>query len=249
VGYSEVASDHFATYDRVLDVRPTRVLDLVRGRNAWHSTWVSHYFSGSEVFTEFVDASDAARNMRRQGSVFYITEYPALYMRTLEYGVLVIDRAGGWRPFATWHEARSRGSSPVLVPGCRARSALSTLAHPRSLEWRDGANRGDDHVAIFRLAVQRDVPRLGAGPFRTYSSRATDPNEPWGFNYGENPNMDPRPVVRMARAFGHRAQEVGPEFSAALAAVGRRRAGGARLAALEDDYSKLERILIDLRAN
>lgn len=52
-----------------------------RGRNAWHETWVTHYFDWSFQYS-LLSAKREVERHRSQGSVFYIYELPALAIHT-----------------------------------------------------------------------------------------------------------------------------------------------------------------------
>lgn len=82
--------------------RPIKIFYLYRGRNAWHSTWVQHYYPG--CMTDAIStAKSNAESMRGPGNVFYILDTPALAIES-ELGSLVItqintgDPLGGYEP-------------------------------------------------------------------------------------------------------------------------------------------------------
>ena len=54
---------------------------LISGRNAWHSTWVQHYYPNC-IATRALDLEKDAEKRREIGSVFYIQELPALCFET-----------------------------------------------------------------------------------------------------------------------------------------------------------------------
>lgn len=53
------------------------VFYVLRGRNAWHSTWVEHYFADC-MHTSFLSAKRNAESRRGPGNVFRVIEKPAL---------------------------------------------------------------------------------------------------------------------------------------------------------------------------
>lgn len=53
------------------------VFYVLRGRNAWHSTWVEHYFADC-MHTSLLSAKRNAESRRGPGNVFRIFEKPAL---------------------------------------------------------------------------------------------------------------------------------------------------------------------------
>ena len=73
---------------------------LSRGRNAWHSTWINNYWNGC-MHAELISAKSAAERQRKQGSVFYIYEQPALLIRNC-FGVIAIVEINSERPLARY---------------------------------------------------------------------------------------------------------------------------------------------------
>lgn len=58
-----------------------KIYYLISGRNAWHSTWVQHYYPNC-IATRVSDLEKDAEKRREIGSVFYIQELPALCFET-----------------------------------------------------------------------------------------------------------------------------------------------------------------------
>jgi hypothetical protein len=77
--------------DLLLDIWPGTVVILIRGRNAWHSTWVRHYLRNSTLYTDVPSAKLGAENQRAPGNVFYIVEAPALLLRGTMSNVVLCD--------------------------------------------------------------------------------------------------------------------------------------------------------------
>ncbi|WP_150497730.1 hypothetical protein [Roseibium aquae] len=69
---------------------------IYQGRNAWHSTWVTQYWSGC-MHTTLESAKENAERLRTQGSVFHIQELPALAFRSAK-GVLVVTQINTLQP-------------------------------------------------------------------------------------------------------------------------------------------------------
>ncbi len=60
------------------------------GRNAWHSTWVSHYYPGC-MHTTLASAKEHAEKLRTRGTVFYIKQLPCLVFRSSGVAVIVTE--------------------------------------------------------------------------------------------------------------------------------------------------------------
>jgi hypothetical protein len=84
---------------------------LYRGRNAWHSTWVTHYFDGS-VSSSMRSVRELAEKWRAQGSAFTIREQPALICHT-DAGLLAITQINTERPLGNL--AKRRGAPAALA--------------------------------------------------------------------------------------------------------------------------------------
>lgn len=78
-------------HDLLLDIRVGTVVILIRGRNAWHSTWVRHYLRNSTLYTDVPSAKLGAESQRGPGNVFYIVEAPALLLRGMLSNVVLCD--------------------------------------------------------------------------------------------------------------------------------------------------------------
>lgn len=50
---------------------------LVRGRNAWHSTWVRHWFRNSHFYADQRSAQLGAESLRERGNAFYVRDRAA----------------------------------------------------------------------------------------------------------------------------------------------------------------------------
>jgi hypothetical protein len=77
--------------DPLQEIKVVRIAVLHRGRNAWHTTWVEHYLKDAELFTDVVAAKKGAEVQRRPGNKFYITEVPALMLRSDNFCAVVVD--------------------------------------------------------------------------------------------------------------------------------------------------------------
>ena len=75
----------------LLTVTPAVVYVLIRGRNAWHSTWVTNYKGTGAVYLTLDEAKRAAEKQRVQGSVFYIRQVPAVALNSREGTVVMVE--------------------------------------------------------------------------------------------------------------------------------------------------------------
>jgi hypothetical protein len=91
----------------------TKIYYVTRGRNAWHSTWVTHYFQGC-MHDNIDSAKQQAESMRGPGSVFRIRHQPALSLWTAK-GQVLITQINCEVPLSRWSERnRSQNSEYTL---------------------------------------------------------------------------------------------------------------------------------------
>jgi hypothetical protein len=87
---------------------------LHNGRNAWHSTWVQQYAEGC-MHSDERSAKESAERQRTQGSVFYISQIPALLFRTPN-GCLAVTEINTTQPLSGYSPDAVLKSSPSGTP-------------------------------------------------------------------------------------------------------------------------------------
>lgn len=121
--------------DLLLDVIESSVVLLIRGRNAWNSTWVRHYLEHATLYTDVAGAKTGAEERRGPGNVFYIQEAPALILEGMKSRVILCDthpdipfqRFSGVGPKIT--KTRSGAYVSGVYPGVSVRDAVRVFAH------------------------------------------------------------------------------------------------------------------------
>lgn len=84
-------ANHPDADDVLMSVEGCTVSVLVRGRNAWHSTWVRHWFRNSHFYADHRSAQLGAEPLRERGSVFYVRDRPAIVLRGTSSRIMVFD--------------------------------------------------------------------------------------------------------------------------------------------------------------
>lgn len=69
----------------------TRLAFLTYGRNAWHSTWITRYYTAGSIALTVGTLQSKAERLRTQGSVFKIDEMPALALQTDAATVFLVE--------------------------------------------------------------------------------------------------------------------------------------------------------------
>jgi hypothetical protein len=87
--------------DHVVDVEAVAVCFLVEGRNAWNSTWSRRYRGVAAAFPDVPSAKREAERRRKQGSVFTVSQRPALRFKGSTQDVLALHINTN-RPFFSW---------------------------------------------------------------------------------------------------------------------------------------------------
>lgn len=141
-----------------LSAAPTKIHYLLRGRNAWHSIWVQHYYPGC-MATYNHDVESDTEKRRENGSVWSITELPALAISS-DAGTLVITQLNQRTPLAGYSpEAISAHPTQgtQLMEGARNRYLISgtPLAHialsfePGSRFWKQKPPLQDSVILLY----------------------------------------------------------------------------------------------------
>ena len=141
-------------------MQAVRLFHLWDGRNAWHSTWNEHGID--DIFLSMSDAKKSAERRRRQGSVFFIREHPALLFRGTSASLVVTDlrsysplRGYSWKALRTLDE----GTSLAQV---RLGAALLDVA--RSFDYHSPFWRYRSYHLADRFVL--DQPPIDCAPLR-----------------------------------------------------------------------------------
>ena len=125
--------------ERILTRKLYSAFFLSDGRNAWHSTWVRRYLQDC-LHTDFGTAREAAERHRTNGSVFYITEIPALVICTTNSMIFVVQ-INRHQPFehfrpngSQWRAGRRKSIHAALPVGNEASATMLALS-AESMYW------------------------------------------------------------------------------------------------------------------
>lgn len=142
----------------ILNIKPTKIYYLVRGRNAWNSVWVQHYYPGS-MATSLEDVEKTAETMRERGNVFYISELPALCFESNQ-GNLVVTEINtstpliGYSANATTNdltigqELAENASNNYFSTGANVELAALSFRHD-SRFWKRKPPKNDSVIKLF----------------------------------------------------------------------------------------------------
>jgi hypothetical protein len=160
--------------DLLLSVTPGTVTLLVRGRNAWNSTWVRHYLRNATLYTDTQSAKYGAESQRGPGNVFYVIDAPALLLTGMQSNVVLCD-AHPDNPFGNFTGLRSSVVESMhgawvngLFPGISVRDAVAAFRHtsghwsgstPSEHSLRTGRLESSDQFLMKRVEMQSLVSR------------------------------------------------------------------------------------------
>ncbi|WP_427385127.1 hypothetical protein [Janibacter sp. G56] len=142
-------ADHPDADDVLLDITGCTVSVLVRGRNAWRSIWVRHWFHNSHLFADHRSAQLGAESLRERGSKFYVRDRPALVLHGTSSRIVVFDGFDR-EPFKYFDGiTEDLVSTPVggyyqgVFPGSTLREAVDAF-RPGSRWWARGHHTEND---------------------------------------------------------------------------------------------------------
>ena len=166
--------------DLLLDIASGSVFLLIRGRNAWHSTWVRHYLRNATLYSDLASAKAGAETQRAPGNVFYIMEAPALHLRGAINNVVLTD-AHPDNPFKAFTGMTTKPNPHRLgswiggiFPGVSVRDAVAAFRHDSGY-WK-GPQPDEHSLRSGRLDPGRSIPR-SHGKLQSLKSKA------YGANY------------------------------------------------------------------
>lgn len=194
-----------------LGARAVKLFFLIRGRNAWHSTWVQHYSPGA-MTTDLQSALNNAEKRRTQGSAFYIDEWPALAIDT-EAGVFLITQINTKTPLA--HYSVEPPPDARVLPGtkpglCRKRQLCSgtTIKAIRasfeqwSRHWTQTPWSENSVLCFWLDACHRSKLAAADGPFHRRTSEAPGSRDfLLGWSVKPDTALDASHIRRLAAQF------------------------------------------------
>jgi hypothetical protein len=139
---------------------PILIHSVSWGRNAWHSTWIQRYRSGTLCESRAAARQFIDRN-RTQGSTYYDTVMPGWHLQFDRRAYLICE-INTRRPFERLL------SADFLLPGVSEADAMAML-EPRTAIWR-GHRPARDSVIVQQT-------KLGASSFTSWADRTTFPGQ------------------------------------------------------------------------
>jgi hypothetical protein len=196
--------------DLLLDVAPVTVSVLVRGRNAWYSTWVRHWFHNSHVFSDHHSAQSGAEPLRGPGNVFYVNDVPALLLIGTKSQIAVIDGLRG-EPFKHFSGIKAELVTSLygsyykgIFPGVTMREAVEGFQEGAEGWVKPGVN---DQV---RFGVLPEACILASLPHGRFASSVSFPQ---GSDYvlgwrGDRVSVGKAPCKEQAEGWRNLLEEV-----------------------------------------
>ncbi len=173
VRLAKVDGERLSEYERdelISKIFGAKIFYLKRGRNAWHSKWSMVYYSGAFHHDE-QSAKRAAEEKRVQGSVFYVSELPALVIDTphLRFVVTELNTSA---PLADYLLSLATQDLPTISPPELLRPLA--IGHPvgralasfrtQSRHWRNNLRKHRD-ILVMREGYEY-LARFGNDTYR-----------------------------------------------------------------------------------
>ena len=204
--------------DLLLDIASGSVFLLIRGRNAWHSTWVRHYLGNATLYSDVASAKAGAEAQRAPGNVFYIMEAPAIRLRGTLSNVVLTD-AHPDNPFKTFtgmnteaHPHRLGAWIGGIFPGVSVRDAVGAFRHDSGY-WK-GPQPSEHSLRSGRLDPGISIPR-SHGKLHLLKSKACGANYLLGWSHNlDTSNYTRQGANAIAKAWSQMlndAQAIGTE--------------------------------------
>jgi hypothetical protein len=193
--------------DRISGIEPIRIFYCHHGRNAWHSTWVKKYVHFCMSLT-FDKAKARAEELRKQGSVFYIRELPALLLRGQEYW-LAVTQINCDTPLQGYCPRLGEGNPSAdrlarrLTFGVSFEDAAASFKSG-SPYWQVAPPRDNSVVVVFYPSDPRLAPNplpLGGAKLKAWKSCSSGPDYQLGWNEDKNP-LSTRAIAELGRTVG-----------------------------------------------
>jgi len=137
--------------DLLLEMHICRVYLLIRGRNAWHTTWVHHFLKDAEMYSDLKSAMAGAEQKRERGNKFYIETVPALVLIGTKSKFVIVDpnSSESFKNFlGVKYEIRQSSCGDFAVGIYPSISMLETMEVIRDFRYSWGAKASDD-ILIF----------------------------------------------------------------------------------------------------
>lgn len=161
--FSLALKEHPSIADgKITNISSKKIYYLARGRNAWHSTWVQHYYQGS-MATSLQDVERSAERMRERGSVFYISELPTICIESTK-GALIVTEINNLTPLVGYSSSALSDDIPdgqeladdafnnYFVTGAKVELAALSFRHD-SRFWK---KRPPPHNSVISLFLNQD---------------------------------------------------------------------------------------------
>lgn len=206
-------SAHPDADDVLVGIDGCTVSVLVRGRNAWHSTWVRHWFRNSHLFADHHIARRGAEPLRGPGSVFYVRDRPALVLSGVTSRVVVFDGFGD-EPFAQFHGVgRDAVETPFgrylegIFAGVTLREAADYF-RAESDGWASGF-RTDNHVRFATVPGGVTLGLLGSDLLDTAESYPQGSGYLLGWNHTSKTSVATKSILRQIRTWAGLVEPLG----------------------------------------
>jgi hypothetical protein len=164
--------------DIVKSIYIKKIYYLVTGRNAWHSTWVQHFYKRC-ISTECRELEGDAEKKREAGTVFYIEELPALCLE-LNSGCFILTEINTHYPLKdydprnyliTRNQSNNNMKLKCTTEQVFVGNSLSVIID--SIDSFECWNHSQKANTIFKLFLTKSSPSDFEAPSHPYAIRSS----------------------------------------------------------------------------
>ena len=162
----------------VRSVSVVKIYYVWTGRNAWWSTWSTHYSEGC-MHSTFESAKSFCEARRTQGTVFYIDELPSLAFRAPE-GALIVSEINTKQFLANFDFDRLTSITTVFPVSTMTLQQMFYAFNASSPLWPENYPRYNSRV-FFASGADSLEDIQPTVELTSYSSSSSGPNYPLGW--------------------------------------------------------------------
>ncbi|MDH1211735.1 hypothetical protein N5C38_11810 [Pseudomonas chengduensis] len=175
------------------------------GRNAWHSTWVQKYYPGCMHSTE-EGAIEYCEERRKNGSVFYIIEIPAL-ITCFNYGKLIATQINTNIPLENYspqwvaehtdsddHRGKEKNRAPSTI------EEITASLNTDSIHWDNSQQNNQPVILLWLFDHNAGITPITETSLATYKSVSRGKKYHLDWNRLEK-TINPTRIIEIAESF------------------------------------------------
>lgn len=171
------------------------------GRNAWHGTWVQKYYPGC-MHSTLGEAKQYCEENRKNGSVFYIIETPAIIV-CFDYGKLIAAQINTSSPLDKYSPPWLTDRRCIEQQTSRGPATIEEIVvslDTGSIHWHEQAQNNQPVILLWSFDRNADIAPITALPLAKYKSLSNGVKYYLGWTKLEN-SISPVKIIEIAETF------------------------------------------------